>query len=86
VIQECFELYKGDSDDAKIAQVAANVEGLCYQPMLGSEAVHARWTRVEDTIAFAKLIGYEKIGIATCNGFRPCPENPASTRTVPCTT
>jgi len=68
VIQECFELYKGDSDDAKIAQVAAKVEGLCYQPMSGSEAVHARWTRVEDTIAFAKLMGYEKIGIATCIG------------------
>jgi uncharacterized metal-binding protein len=68
VIQECFELYKGDSDDAKIAQVAAKVEGLCYQPMPGSEAVHARWTRVEDTIAFAKLMGYEKIGIATCIG------------------
>lgn len=68
VIQECFDLYKGDSDDAKIAQVAAKVEGLCYQPVPGSEAVNARWTRVEDTIAFAKLMGYKKIGIATCIG------------------
>lgn len=68
LIQECFELYKGNSDDAKMAQVAAKVEGLCYQPVPGSEAVNARWNRVEDTIAFAKLMGYEKIGIATCIG------------------
>jgi uncharacterized metal-binding protein len=68
VIQECFELYKGDSDEAKMAQVAAKVEGLCYQPVPGSEAVNARWTRVEDTIAFARLMDYKKIGIATCIG------------------
>jgi len=68
VIEESFELYKGDSEEARMAQVAAKVEGLCYQPVPGSEAVNARWTRVEDTIAFAKLMGYEKIGIATCIG------------------
>ncbi len=68
VIQECFDLYKGSSDDAKMAQVAAKVEGLCYQPIPGRKAVNARWTRVEDTIAFARLMGYEKIGIATCIG------------------
>ncbi len=68
VIEECFELYKGDSTDAKMAQVAARVEGLCYQPIPGSDAVNARWTRVEDTIAFAKLMGYKKIGMATCIG------------------
>ena len=68
VVRESFELYQGDSDEAKMAQVAAKVEGLCYQPVPGSEAVNARWTRVEDTIAFAKLMGYEKIGIATCIG------------------
>ena len=68
VIKECFDLYKGDSEDAKIAKVAAKVEGLCYQPVPGSDAVNARWTRVEDTIAFAKLMKYKKIGIATCIG------------------
>jgi len=68
VIKECFDLYKGDSQDAKMAKVAARVEGLCYQPLPGSDAVNARWTRVEDTIAFAKLMGYKKIGIATCIG------------------
>lgn len=68
VIKECFGLYKGDSQDAKMAKVAAKVEGLCYQPVPGSDAVNARWTRIEDTVAFAKLMGYKKIGIATCIG------------------
>jgi uncharacterized metal-binding protein len=68
VVQNSLAEYRGDSVDAKIAFVAARVEGLCYQPVPGSDAVNARWTRVEDTIAFAKLMGYKKIGIATCIG------------------
>jgi len=68
VISESFELYKGDNEDAKIARIATRVEGLCYEHVSGSNAVHARWTRVEDTIAFARLMGYRKIGIATCIG------------------
>ncbi|MBJ6798639.1 DUF1847 domain-containing protein [Geomonas propionica] len=68
VVQESAELLKGESEDAKMAFVAARVEGLCYQPIPGSDAVNARWTRVEDTIAFAKLMGYQRIGIATCIG------------------
>ena len=68
VVRESFDQYRGDSEDAKIAFVAARVEGLCYQPVPGSDAVNARWTRVEDTIAFAKLMGYRKIGMATCIG------------------
>lgn len=68
VIREAFDLYRGNSEDAKMAQVATKVEGLCYQPVPGSDAVNARWTRVEDTIAFAKLMGYRKIGMATCIG------------------
>jgi uncharacterized metal-binding protein len=68
VVKESFDEYRGDSEDARIAFVAARVEGLCYQPVPGSDAVNARWTRVEDTIAFAKLMGYKKIGMATCIG------------------
>lgn len=68
LIQESFNLYTGTEEDATIAQVATRVEGLCYERVPGSNAVHARWTRVEDTIAFAKLMGYVKIGIATCIG------------------
>ncbi len=68
IVNESFDEYRGDSEDAKIAFVAARVEGLCYQPVPGSDAVNARWTRVEDTIAFARLMGYKKIGMATCIG------------------
>lgn len=59
--------YLDGGDDARMARVAATVEGLCYQQAEGG-AVHARWTRVEDTLAFAKLMGYRRIGIATCIG------------------
>jgi uncharacterized metal-binding protein len=59
--------YLDGSDDARMARVAATVEGLCYEKS-GGGAVHARWTRVEDTIAFAKLMRYRRIGIATCIG------------------
>lgn len=68
IIGEAFTEYLSDSEDARMAMVAARVEGLCYQPVPGSDAVNARWTRVEDTIAFAGLMGYKKIGIATCIG------------------
>ena len=68
IIADSFARYQGDSEDARLAKVAAQVEGLCYQPVPGSDAVNARWTRVEDTIALAKLMGYKKIGIATCIG------------------
>lgn len=68
VIDEAVKHLKGGNEDARIAYVAARVEGLCYQPTPGSDVINARWTRVEDTIAFAKLMGYQKIGIATCIG------------------
>ncbi|WP_026841367.1 DUF1847 domain-containing protein [Citrifermentans bremense] len=68
IVAQSAEMMQGTGDDAKMAFVAARVEGLCYQPIPGSDAVNARWTRVEDTIAFAKLMGYRRIGIATCIG------------------
>jgi uncharacterized metal-binding protein len=68
LIEDSFALYRGDSEDAKIAMTATRVEGLCYQSDPGSNTINARWTRVEDTIAFAKLMEYKKIGIATCIG------------------
>jgi uncharacterized metal-binding protein len=68
IIEDSFRRYQGDDEDARLALVAARVEGLCYQPVPGSDAVNARWTRVEDTIALAKMMGYRKIGIATCIG------------------
>ncbi len=68
LIEDSFEKYKGEDPDARLARVAAVVEGLCYQPIPGSDAVNARWTRVEDTIALAKLMGWKKIGLGTCIG------------------
>jgi uncharacterized metal-binding protein len=67
-IYDSFRQYQGDNEDARLAQVAAKVEGLCYQPVPGSDAVNARWTRIEDLLALAKLMDYKKIGIATCIG------------------
>ncbi|PLY00737.1 MAG: hypothetical protein C0623_06720 [Desulfuromonas sp.] len=68
IIDESFARYTGDDEDARLAKVAARVEGLCYQPVPGSDAVNARWTRVEDLIALAKMMDYKKIGIGTCVG------------------
>ncbi len=68
IIATAFEEYRGDDEDARLARVAARVEGLCYQKAPGSDAVNARWTRVEDTIALARLMGWKKIGMATCIG------------------
>ncbi|HXV21499.1 MAG TPA: DUF1847 domain-containing protein [Desulfuromonadales bacterium] len=68
IIEDSFRQYTGSDEDARLARVAAKVEGLCYQPVPGSDAVNARWTRVEDTIALALLMGWKKIGIGTCVG------------------
>jgi uncharacterized metal-binding protein len=68
IIEDAFRRYQGDDADARLAREAAVVEGLCYQPVPGSDAVNARWTRVEDTIALAKRMGWKKIGLGTCIG------------------
>lgn len=67
LIRKSFEKYGGSSEDARMAQIAMQVEGLCYERSTDG-SLKPRWTRVEDTIAFAKLSGYKKIGIATCIG------------------
>jgi uncharacterized metal-binding protein len=66
VIGGALQELQGDGRDAKTARVAARVEGLGYDRSGGK--AQARWSRVEDTIAFARLMGYRKIGIATCVG------------------
>jgi uncharacterized metal-binding protein len=66
IVEEALAALRGDGVDARLARVAARVEGLGYHR--SPEGAQARWTRVEDTIAFAKLMGYRRIGIATCIG------------------
>lgn len=50
--------YRDEGEDAVLARAAAAVEGLYY----------GKLTRVEETLAFARRIGAQRIGIATCVG------------------
>lgn len=56
--QDLVEFYSGDSLDALISKASAEVEGLYY----------CKINRVEETVAFARRIGADRIGIATCLG------------------
>ena len=51
-----LQQYRQDPEDLRLAQVAASVESDGYK----------KWPRVQETIVFAKRMGYRKIGIATC--------------------
>ena len=51
-----LETYRRDPEEAKAARVAAWVESDGYK----------KWPRVQETIVFAKRMGFRKIGIATC--------------------
>ena len=53
-----LQQYLTDEEDRKLAQVAAGIESDGYR----------KWPRVQETILFAKRMGYHKIGIATCVG------------------
>ena len=57
-INEVVRLYTEDPVNSKVAVASAEIEGEFY----------GRYTRVEETIEFAKRIGAKKIGIATCVG------------------
>ena len=52
------ELYNNDPFVAKFSKAAAEIEG-CY---------YCEYTRVEETVAFAKRIGAKKVGVAACLG------------------
>jgi len=53
-------LYEEMKELREMARAAAIVEATGYM----------KWTRVEDTIEFARLMGYRKLGIACCIGLR----------------
>lgn len=50
----------GDPETRKVAQASAIVEAVGY----------CRWTRVEETIEFARRLGVERLGLAFCVGLR----------------
>ncbi len=66
-VEAALARYAPGAADERLARVAAEVEGLCYEQQEGG-AVHARWTRVEDTVALAHRMGWKRVGIATCIG------------------
>jgi uncharacterized metal-binding protein len=62
VDQDAIDVAWREYDDPfllRVAQESARVESEGY----------CKWTRVEETCAFAKKMGFTKIGIATCIGF-----------------
>jgi uncharacterized metal-binding protein len=60
VLKEALAEYNRNDITREMAHNAALVEARGYM----------RWTRLEDTIEFARLMGYRKLGIACCVGLR----------------
>jgi uncharacterized metal-binding protein len=55
-----YQVYEKDESTRTMARAAARVEARGYM----------KWTRVEDTIEFARLMRYRKLGIASCVGLK----------------
>ena len=60
VLEGALRTYEGDRSLTDFAKAAAKVEATGYM----------KWTRVEDTIEFARGMGYRKLGIASCVGLK----------------
>ena len=58
-LNEAREIYK-DPEIRKLAQNAARVEATGY----------CKWSRVEEIMEFARRLGVNKLGIASCGGLR----------------
>ncbi len=58
VLQRALDAYDAEGEDRQIMFTAAQVEHDFYCKM----------TRIEETVEFAKRMGYHKIGVATCAG------------------
>jgi uncharacterized metal-binding protein len=57
-LEATVDTYRGESEDARVARAAAEVEGLYY----------CQISRVEEIVAFSRRIGAKRIGIASCLG------------------
>lgn len=60
VLEEAKRLLEKDEELRRFVVLAALVEGRGYK----------KWTRVEEVVEFARLIGARKIGIACCFGLK----------------
>ena len=56
-IEKVLRLYE-DNENRRVSVISAQIENEFY----------LRYTRVEETVEFARRMGYKKIGIATCVG------------------
>jgi len=60
ILLKASRLYEGTEELREMARAAAIVEASGYM----------KWTRVEDTMEFARRLGFKKLGIACCVGLR----------------
>lgn len=60
LLSKALRTYARDHRLQRMARASALVESRGYM----------KWTRVEDTIEFARLMGYSKLGIACCIGLK----------------
>jgi uncharacterized metal-binding protein len=60
ILEKAIGAYEENSKLREMARAAAFVEAKGYM----------RWTRVEDTMEFARAMGYRKLGIACCVGLK----------------
>ena len=60
IFVKASRLYEETEELRKMARAAAIVEATGFM----------KWTRIEDTIEFARMMGYKKLGIACCLGLR----------------
>ena len=59
-LESAYQLYETNQPTRTMAYAAARVEAKGYM----------KWTRVEDTIEFARSMGYKTLGIAACVGLK----------------
>ncbi|MGA3296910.1 MAG: DUF1847 domain-containing protein, partial [Candidatus Bathyarchaeia archaeon] len=60
ILLKASRLYEDTEELREMARAAAIVEATGYM----------KWTRIEDTMEFARLMGFKKLGIACCAGLR----------------
>ncbi len=70
LIKEVMTRYR-DTEVAEFARVASLVEGTAYARVPWAPSVPSpATTRLEEIISFAKRMGYRKLGVVFCIGFR----------------